>query len=89
MDKVIAHSLNGYVYAVNSDGSLCSGFPVNLGSSIVTEIAAADINQDGLMEVIIGCQNGTLHILNASGEELPEFPINIGEIINGSPTGSR
>ena len=86
MDKVIAHSLNGYVYAVNSDGSLCSGFPVNLGSSIVTEIAAADINQDGLMEIIIGCQNGTLHILNASGEELPEFPINIGEIINGSPT---
>jgi hypothetical protein len=86
IDKVITHSLNGYVYALNSDGLLLSGFPVNLGSSIQTEIAAADLDEDGVMEIIIGCQNGSLHILNAAGVDITGFPINIGENINGAPT---
>ncbi|HNT52235.1 MAG TPA: C25 family cysteine peptidase, partial [Candidatus Syntrophosphaera sp.] len=85
-DKVLAHSLNGSLHAINADGSPVSGFPLSLGSPFSTEIAAADLNSDGLMEIIAGTQNGNLHVLNPSGVSLTGFPVQVGGAINGAPT---
>ncbi|MBW6514097.1 MAG: VCBS repeat-containing protein [Candidatus Syntrophosphaera sp.] len=85
-EKVLAHSLNGNLHAINPDGTVVNGFPVDLGCPFSSELAAADLNGDGLLEIIAGCQNGNLHVLSPSGTPLPGFPVQVGGVITGSPT---
>ncbi len=85
-DKVLAHTLNGDLHAINPDGTPVPGFPVNLGSAYFTEIAAADLDGDGLMEIIAGTTNGNLHVLDGSGNPKPGFPVATFGSITGAPT---
>ncbi len=85
-NKVMVGTLNGYLHAINPNGTAAQGFPVNLGSSLYSEIAAADIDGDGAMEIIAGTQHGLLHVIDGQGNPKPGFPLSVSGSINGAPT---
>jgi hypothetical protein len=82
----VASSLDGYLHAFFSNGAYLCGFPAYLGSPSLTEMAAADIDGDGMMEIITGTTNGMLHSTGYNGAAKSGFPVQCGASITGSPT---
>lgn len=85
-NKVIVGTLDGHLHAINPNGIAVPGFPVDLGSSLYSEIAAADLDGDGAMEIIAGTQHGILHVIDGQGNPKPGFPLEVIGSINGAPT---
>ncbi|MDM7993318.1 MAG: VCBS repeat-containing protein, partial [Candidatus Fermentibacter sp.] len=50
--EIVAGTSSGWLYAVNPDGSVCTGFPVDTGSSTMGQVAAGDIDGDGSLELV-------------------------------------
>lgn len=68
---------NLYVY--HHDGTLMAGYPVDLGFFIAASPSIADINDDGLPEIVIGDWGGNqVWALHANGTALPGWPIAVG-----------
>ena len=69
----------GRVYAWDKDGSLKNGFPVEFRSSSSTSLNAADINNDGKLELIAGMQEdsydrGEIYGFDYQGNLLSGWP---------------
>lgn len=84
--EVIAGGMDHKLYALEGTGSLCPGFPVDLGSAFNSELAAADLFSDGAMEIIAGTNGGYLYAVGSGGGTVESFPVNLGSPITGSPT---
>ncbi|NLH79059.1 MAG: hypothetical protein GX465_18725 [Acidobacteria bacterium] len=56
--EIVAGTRDGLLYAINADGSICTGFPVNTGSGIPGQVAAGDIDGDGALE-LVGADDGS------------------------------
>ena len=87
---IVAASTNGGIYVVDRNGGLV--FPwSNIRYSSLTNGASesspvvADINGDGLPDVIMGGEDQTLAALGNNGQMLPGFPIVLGGEIRGTP----
>lgn len=64
------------LYAWSADGSLLSGYPTWYRTAgIWGQVAAADLNGDGLAEALTGRDHLYLHAYNASGAYLPGWPV--------------
>ncbi|MHA2620621.1 MAG: FG-GAP-like repeat-containing protein [bacterium JZ-2024 1] len=91
---------NGFVVAINHDGSFLWQFDV--GSTVESSPAIVDINQDGLPDVVVGADNrkvyafrgtdGCLFTFDATLQRLgcplfPTFgwPVTTGDVIRASP----
>jgi len=64
-------------YAVHEDPDLLPGFPLELGSSGESSPKLADIDGDGVRDVVLALTNGTVHAFRVTGdapEELRGFP---------------
>ncbi|PKN71906.1 MAG: gingipain R [Candidatus Cloacimonetes bacterium HGW-Cloacimonetes-3] len=85
-NETIAGGLDGKIYAVQPDGYMPFGFPVDLGASFQCELAAADFDNDGDYEIVAGTSAGNLYLIGGYGEILPGFPLQLGSAITGSPT---
>ncbi|HPV14173.1 MAG TPA: C25 family cysteine peptidase [Candidatus Cloacimonadota bacterium] len=83
--EIINVSFDGKVHALDGDGNLLPGFPVQLDSANASEIAAADLDSDGYFKIIVGTIGGKLHVLNHQGNARAGFPVNLGEPIKGAP----
>jgi len=88
-DIVIA-STNGFMYCWNRTGAL--QFPWNVRYSTLTTGSSesspvvADINGDGIPDVVMGDENGQLTALSgADGSVLPGFPIQLPAEVKGTP----
>ncbi|MBW2464963.1 MAG: S8 family serine peptidase, partial [Deltaproteobacteria bacterium] len=78
------------VFNIHRDPSLLPGFPVALGvRNEVDEYAAAsgessaklaDVDNDGLLEIIYADSDGLLHAINANATEVPGYPIPLGTL---------
>ncbi len=75
----------GAVHAWRLDGTALAGFPVRLEHDSDSSPALADLDGDGLDEIIVGDDGGWLHVLRQDGEELPGFPQRAGGLIEASP----
>ena len=74
------HFRNGsdnFVYALKNDGTAPPGWPKNLGPTGygVTGLVAADLNDDGTMEIIYPCDNDNLYVWEPDGSNYGVFPI--------------
>lgn len=58
-----------------TDPDRIAGYPVDIGSSAEAAPVLADLNGDGVLEVILGGSNGAVHALDGSGRELEGFPV--------------
>jgi hypothetical protein len=86
-------NFNGYingqqVYAWHGDGSRVSGWPKSTGSNMLSSPALADLNEDGVLDVIIGCGDKTctkLYAWEGDGSNLPGFPLTTAYTLDSPP----
>jgi hypothetical protein len=89
LDIVVA-STNGGVYVFKQNGSLMTNWINKRYSTMVHNASesspvVADINGDGLPDVIIGGEDGRLAALSNNGTMLPGFPIILDGEVRGTP----
>jgi hypothetical protein len=82
--------VEGTVFVFNLDGTILTGFPVNINGWIASSPAVGDINNDGYDEIIVGTMkdddpNSGLYVLDRFGHNATGFPQVIGESIYTSP----
>jgi hypothetical protein len=69
--------LDNYVHALRNDATDAVGWGKNLGPAgySVTSISAADMDEDGLMEIVFPCDNDSLYVWQPDGSNKAGFPI--------------
>jgi len=77
---------DGYLYGVDINGDALPGWPVNLGDDVEVSPAFADLDGDGVPEVVAGTTSGLVYALNMDGSVFQHFPIQYSFPIKGNPT---
>ncbi|MFO7524967.1 MAG: FG-GAP-like repeat-containing protein [Ignavibacteriaceae bacterium] len=70
----IGGPLGGHIQAFKKDGSVVTGFPVNVGRYPMTPILA-DLDGNGSMEIILGTRTGEAYVYKGDGTVYPGWPI--------------
>jgi len=86
--EIVAESYYS-VFAYDINGNLLEGFPFAPGTNRVFSYSSpvlADINGDGLREIIVGDHslssgNGQVHVLDNTGQQIPGFPCTVSNWI--------
>lgn len=73
------------LYAINSDGVLIDNFPVNFDRKISSGISVADINNDGILDVLFVTSDGNLYAYGVNGKVVNGFPIQVGTNTSSTP----
>ena len=61
--------------ALHADPDLLPGFPHRLGGDGASAPVTADLDGDGIEEIILGDSNGFVHAFRADASELPGWPV--------------
>jgi subtilisin family serine protease len=78
---------NSQLFAINHDGS--SLWTKNIGQQVKGGAVVADVNSDGIKEVIIIAYGGDVYIMNSAGVDLAGFPVNVNENVESTPVVAR
>ena len=81
----ILFSGDNYLYAINSNGVLLDNFPVKFTSTILSGISVADVNDDGIFELLFTTQSGDLNCISMNGKNIDGFPIKVGNNTYSTP----
>jgi len=73
------------LFAINSDGTDVANFPFVVGEKIKAGVALADLNDNGIDDVVFGTDSDNLHVLLDNGVYAPGFPLNLGDKIQSEP----
>lgn len=84
---LITTSTSGYLYAINHDGTVL--FQKNIASQIKTSPVVADVNNDGVKEIIVITGTGNVHIMDLSGVDKPGSPIAVANNVECTPVVAR
>lgn len=79
-------------FYVGRDPDLVDGFPFDLGASLESSPAIADLDGDGVAEIIQADSDGWVHALTAAGDELPGWPVHtepLAEMDASNPANHR
>ncbi len=68
--------------AIKYDGSDVPGFPRSVSGPIACSPAVADLNNDGMVEIIFYTGWSSFYVIQADGTDYPGFPINPGFGVN-------
>lgn len=82
----IIFSSSNYIYAVNSNGILLDNFPVKVETNILSGISVADINEDGIFDLLFITQTGDLHCVGINGKNVEGFPVKVGPNTFSTPS---
>ncbi|HNG56992.1 MAG TPA: S8 family serine peptidase, partial [Solirubrobacterales bacterium] len=63
------------VFTLADDPDLRDGFPKRLGTGGEAPVRYADLDQDGVQELIVPLMDGTVHAFRPDGSELPGWPV--------------
>ena len=63
------------VNAWRSDGTKMPGWPVPTGGRVFSSPALADLDGDGKLEVLVGCQDGKLYAFTFDGRPVRGWPV--------------
>jgi len=61
-----------YVY---HDDGLLTGFPVDLGGSGESSPVLADLDEDGVLEIVVGNTSGQIRVLHGNGSNMDGWPV--------------
>lgn len=62
-------------FFVQRESGIVDGFPRDLGESMEGSPTLADLDGDGVFEIIVATAGGTVHALGGDGEALPGWPL--------------
>ncbi len=68
---------NDALYALGNDGSNAAGWPYDLGAwnPTLTSPAVADMDDDGVLEIVFITENDLLHVIDQYGEPVLPYPL--------------
>ena len=73
------------LFAINHDGTEVSGFPFIVGEKIKSGAALADMNDNGIDDIIFGTDSDNIHVLLDDLTYANGFPIDLGDRIQSEP----
>jgi len=77
----------GYaVYAWDAWGNLLPGWPVRTGGYVLSSPSVADLDGDGRVEVIVGCNDGKVYAMRGNGSLVAGWPVTVST--NNGATGA-
>lgn len=65
-------------FIVHADSSLVEGFPLHVASSMESSPVLADLDGDGVYEIVLTDTGGLVHAVDGSGQELEGWPVETG-----------
>ena len=74
------------LFAVNHDGTDVEGFPYIVGEKIKAGVALADMNNNGIDDIIFGTDGDNIYVLLDDLSIAPGFPIDLGNNIQSEPS---
>ncbi|MBW6515221.1 MAG: T9SS type A sorting domain-containing protein [Candidatus Cloacimonetes bacterium] len=83
--EIVTHSIDRKLFVISATGDLLPDYPKQLDYNVLVELAAADINDNGSVELIIGYVSGILDVIDLAGNSLDGFPVDLQSPINLSP----
>jgi hypothetical protein len=88
--EIVIARTDGQITILNNDGSLYPGwtavrFTEMTSSATESSPVVADLNGDGLLEIVIGSEDGLLYGLESDGDPLAGFPIRLDGEVRGTP----
>ena len=78
-------SQDEYLYGVNLDGEFLPGWPVNAGGKVNSSPVFADMDGDGVPEVITATDSGIITVYHLDGSQMQNFPIPFGTSFISAP----
>ncbi|CAM6082341.1 unnamed protein product [Calypogeia fissa] len=81
--EIIVGTSMGFVYAINHAGKLKKNFPLQMGE-IQGQVVAADINDDGKLELVTTDSSGNVAAWTGEGQEIWE--VHLKSLISQGPT---
>ncbi|MFA5788044.1 MAG: S8 family serine peptidase, partial [Actinomycetota bacterium] len=63
------------VFSIVDDSTLLPGYPKKMGTGGEAPIRFADLEGDGVQELIVPTEDGTVHAYRPDGSELPGWPV--------------
>ena len=72
--QVLTGPSTGLQALLNTDGSVANGWPKTTGNYVSSPGSAADLDNDGLDEILAGSENRTLYIYRGNGSAFPGWP---------------
>lgn len=83
--EIVGGTNFGEVSVWRQDGTLLNGWPRRLPSpdqlgvsSVFGAPSFGDLDQDGILEIVLTSANGRLHVFRPDGTNFPGFPISLG-----------
>lgn len=92
--EIVFGSFDQKIHAFNHDSTYVSGFPVSAGGNVKGGVALADINSDGIDEIIYTNLAQKLNVIDTLGNSLAGWPQACGSsssepfVIKNGPTGT-
>ena len=68
---------------------MVKGFPILMPDGCTGGPSFADVDGDGLPELLQGDRGGKLHVYKHTGKELPGFPASLGASVTSSASIGR
>ncbi len=82
--EIVVGDLSGQIYAWEMDGTLCSGFPIELSGKIYSSPSLGDIDGDDTLDIVIGTDDMFLYAI--SNDTIRDgFPVFMGDVVRSSP----
>lgn len=92
--EIIFGSFDQKIHAFNHDSTYVNGFPISAGGNVKGGVALADINSDGIDEIIYTNLAQKLNVIDTLGNSLAGWPQACGSsssepfVIKNGPTGT-
>ncbi len=83
--KIILQAAGNKIYGWNTRGNSLPQFPMTLEETIAAPPRIADVNRDGMPELMVTTSNRKIHVLNGRGRNINGWPRTTNSIINTSP----
>jgi hypothetical protein len=88
--EIVLAGLDSKCYVFRYNGTQFPGWPQPYTTSTINRTTesspiVADVDGDGNLDIILGCEDGTLHAWKSNGVYVPGFPIQIHAYLRGTP----